>query len=300
MRKKEKGMRKIIALFAVLILMVACVEQTAAEESEEVIAKIKDKKITISNFNKIIGYFDSERQKMIEKNPHLKETILRQLVQSTVIADLAKNQGFDKKPEIIEQLDFFKDNFLANEFLKRQVAEKVTIPEEDMKAYYDDNQEEFKTPEMVRVRHILVRVEPSASEEDKKKAKEKAEDILKKIKEGEDFAELASGLSDDPGSKANGGDLGFISRGRTVKPFEDAAFALKPGEVSGVVETQFGFHIIKVEERKEAGTQSYENAKERIRQKLSQDRSRTAVTEFIDKAMKEAEVELHPELLMKK
>lgn len=297
MNKGGVSMRKFLWFLGSMLLAVILIHGKASAQNDNIVAKIGEKKITVSDLNRIIGYFDSERQKILEKNPQLRETVLRQLLQSMVIVQLAKSKGFDSIPEVKEQLNFFSDNFLANEFLKREVAQKVTIPEKDLKSYYDTHTNEFKTPEMIKARHILVKIDPAASEEDKKKAREKAEDILKKIKGGEDFAGLAADLSDDPGSKAKGGDLGFFPRGRMVKPFEDAAFSLKTGELSGIVETQFGFHIIKVEERKEPATEPFEAVKESIRQKLLQDSVKTKVTEFIDNAMKDAKVEVFPEAL---
>ena len=126
---------------------------------------------------------------------------------------------------------------------------------------------------------------------------EQANDILKKIKAGEEFEKLQIELSDDPGSKSKGGDLGFFPRGRMLKQFEDAAFSLKPGETSGIVETQFGYHIIKLEEKKDASTEPYDAVKDKISQKLIQERVKTTVTEFLDKVMKDAKVEMHPEVL---
>jgi parvulin-like peptidyl-prolyl isomerase len=177
------------------------------------------------------------------------------------------------------------------------VLGKISIPEEDVKKYYDSHKDEFKTPEMVRVRHILIRVDESATEKDKKAAKKKAEGILKKIKSGADFAKLAAEVSEDPGSKQNGGELGFFPRGRMVKSFEDAAFALKTGEVSGLVKTRYGYHIIKLEEKKAAGIQPFEDVKESIRQKLTQDQSKAKVVAFVEQAMKDAKAEIHPEAL---
>jgi peptidyl-prolyl cis-trans isomerase C len=266
-------------------------------KDDDVVAKIGDRKITISEFNKMLGYLDSEKQKVIEKNPQLKENILQQYIQGIVISKLAKKKGFDKNPELKEQLELLKDNIIAIEYLKKEVTNKVEVSEEDVKAYYESHKDEFKTPEMVRSRHILIKTDPSASDNDKKKAKEKAEEILKKIKAGEDFAKLASDVSDDTGSKPKGGELGFFPKGRMVKSFEDAAFSLKPGEVSGIVETQFGYHIIKVEEKKEPGMEPFDTAKEKIKQKLLQERTKTKVTEFIEKAMKEANIEVHTEIL---
>jgi len=289
-------MRKCLWILGSFFLMMFIQADVFAQDNA-VVAKIGERKITLSDFKRVTDYFDAERQKMLETNPQLKETVLRQFIQSIVISDLAKQKGFDRNPAVKEQLQFFSDNFLANEYLKQEIAQKITVSDDELKSYYDSHKDEFKTQEMVKARHILVRVENSASDDEKKKAKDKAEMYLKKIKDGEDFAKLASDFSDDPGSKAKGGDLGFFPRGRMVKPFEDAAFSLKPGETSGIVETQFGFHIIKVEDRKDSSVESFDVVKERLKQKLSQDRTRKELTDFIDKAMKDSKTEIYPEVL---
>ena len=290
-------MRKYFGIIVSLLLVMVFIHGNVSAKDDDVVAKIGDRKITISEFNKMLGYLDSEKQKVIEKNPQLKENILQQYIQGIVISKLAKKKGFDKNPELKEQLELLKDNIIAIEYLKKEVTNKVEVSEEDVKAYYESHKDEFKTPEMVRSRHILIKTDPSASDNDKKKAKEKAEEILKKIKAGEDFAKLASDVSDDTGSKPKGGELGFFPKGRMVKSFEDAAFSLKPGEVSGIVETQFGYHIIKVEEKKEPGMEPFDTAKEKIKQKLLQERTKAKVTEFLEKAMKEANIEVHTEIL---
>ena len=257
-------------------LLVALCSPVHADQDNKILAKVGDRK-------------------MIEQNPQLRDSILRQVVQSMVLADLAKKAGYDKRPEVVEQMDLFKENFLANEYLKKEIVGKMSVPEADMKAYYDAHEEEFQIPEMVRASHILVKVDQNASEEDKKKAKEKAEDILKRIRAGEDFAKLASEMSDDTMTKTKGGDLGFFPKGRMIKPFEDAAFDLKAGEVSGIVESPFGYHIIKVEERKEAALEPYDAAKDQIKQKILQDRVKTEVSAFMDKALKDAGAEIYSE-----
>ena len=289
-------MRKCLWILGSFFLMMFIQANVFAQDNA-VVAKIGERKITLSDFNRVTDYFDAERQKMLETNPQLKETVLRQFIQSIVISDLAKQKGFDRNPAIKEQLQFFSDNFLANEYLKQEIAQKVTVSDDELKSYYDSHKDEFKTQDMVKARHILVRVDNSASDDEKKKAKERTELYLKKIKDGEDFAKLASDFSDDPGSKAKGGDLDFFPRGRMVKPFEDAAFSLKPGQTSGIVETQFGFHIIKVEDRKDSSVESFDVVKERLKQKLSQDRTRKELTDFIDKAMKDSKTEIYPDVL---
>jgi len=290
-------MYRILQAVLLVITLGMFIQGNAFAKDDDVVAKIGNKKITVTEFNKLISYFDADRQKMIESNPQMKETILTQLVQSMVVSDIAKKKGFDKKPEIKQQLEFFSDSFVATEYLKREVTQKISVPDSEVKQYYDAHQDEFKTPEMVKAKHILIRVAPGASEEDKKKAMGKAEDILKQIKGGAEFEKLAGEVSEDPGSKTKGGDLGFFAKGRMVKPFEDAAFALKPGELSGVVETQFGYHIIKVDETKEPSIEPFDKVKEKINQKLVQEKTRAKVTTFIEKSMKEAGAEIHPELL---
>jgi len=290
-------MRKYFGIILSLLLVMVFIHSNVSAKDDDVVAKVGDRKITISEFNKMIGYLDSEKKKLIEKNPQLKENLLQQYIQGIVISKLAKKKGFDKNPELKEQLEMITDNYIAIEYLKKEVTNKLAVSEEDIKAYYESHKDEFKTPEMLNSRHILIKTDPSASDKDKKKAKEKAEEILKKIKAGEDFAKLASDVSDDTVTKTKGGELGFFPKGRMVKPFEDAVFALKPGEVSGIVESQFGYHIIKVEEKKESGIEPFDTAKEKIKQKLLQERAKTKATEFIEKAMKEANIEIHPEIL---
>jgi len=290
-------MFRYVALIAVLLCSMACLIPGVASAEDEVLAEFGDRKITISYFNKTLGYLDSQKQQMIKQNPQLKEQWLHQLVQSLVIADLAKKAGYEKKADIIEKLDFFNNSFFATEYLKREIVDKITISEAETKSYYDDHKDEFKTPETVHVKHILIKADAGDSEEDRQKAKEKAEDILKKIRAGEDFEKLASEFSDDTTTKPKGGDIGFVTRGRLVRSFEDAAFSLKTGEVSDVVETQFGYHIIKAEEKKEAGIESYDALKERIKQNLLQERIQSEISTFIEKASKDAGVKFYTDLL---
>jgi peptidyl-prolyl cis-trans isomerase D len=169
-----------------------------------------------------------------------------------------------------------KESFKKQESLKIKYVKlspdhymgEVEVTDEEARSYYDDNLGEFRREERVKARHILIKVPDKPAESDWEKARAEAESLLKKIKEGADFAELAKEFSQDPGSKGKGGELGFFSRGQMVKPFEDAAFALEPGEVSEPVRTKFGYHIIKVEEKQEAGRDSFDSVKGKIVEKL--------------------------------
>jgi peptidyl-prolyl cis-trans isomerase D len=155
----------------------------------------------------------------------------------------------------------------------KDFAAQVEVPDKDVSEYYDLHKDDkFTEPEQVRARHILVKVAADAKPEAKAAAKKKAEDLLAKVKAGGDFAALAKKNSDDPGSAAQGGDLGFFRHGAMTPNFEAAAFALAPGSVSDVVETPFGFHVIKVEEKKEAGTKAIDAAHDEIVQTLRAER----------------------------
>lgn len=146
---------------------------------------------------------------------------------------------------------------------------QMTADAEEIKKFYGDHQAEMSAPEQRHAAHILIAVSQAASEADKKAAKDKAEAILKEVKQApEKFAELAKKNSADPGSAAKGGDLGFFGRGMMVKPFDDAVFSLKAGEISGVVQSDFGFHIIRLLEVREAKVPPLEEVKNSIAQKI--------------------------------
>ncbi len=142
--------------------------------------------------------------------------------------------------------------------------DQVKISEDQLKDYYEDNLDTFKEKKQVKARHILFMLAENASAEDEEKIRQKATSVLKQVRAGADFAELAKKNTEDPSGKENGGDLGYFSQGQMVKPFEDAAFKLKKDEISDLVRTAFGYHIIKVEDVKEAETKSLEEARGQI------------------------------------
>ena len=157
------------------------------------------------------------------------------------------------KVTINDYRERLKEQMIISKVINYEVKSNIHIEENEIKKYYEEHRDEFKTPEEVRVRHMVFMY----SEEERDSSKEevirkKAADILNKIREGEDFAKLASIYSEDLSAKS-GGDLGYFSRGKMIKDFEDAAFILKKGEVSDVIRTPYGFHIIKCDDKKEAG-----------------------------------------------
>ncbi len=178
----------------------------------------------------------------------------------------------------------------ARKYLE-SLAGEVEVSDAEIHAFYTENPDKFRVPEVVRARHILIKMDAAASEQRKREAHEQIEAILAQAREGADFAQLASEHSQDS-TASQGGDLGHFPRGRMVKPFEEAAFALQPGELSGVVETPFGLHIIKLEERHEPRTLLETDARDRIRDYLAAAKSKQAVTSRIEALRSSADIEI--------
>lgn len=148
---------------------------------------------------------------------------------------------------------------------------QAQVTDEQLAHYYDAHREDFRREAQVHARHILFRLSPQASSEEETRIRAQAEEVLLRVQAGEDFTTLASTFSDDPGPAQQGGDLGFFKRGAMVKAFEDAAFALQPGEVSGPVRTDFGYHLIKLEEVQEAGYTPLASVQEQLRERLTRE-----------------------------
>ena len=197
-----------------------------------------------------------------------------------------KNSGLDEK----ELKELTRKDIIINNLVEREIASKITISEKDAEKFYNENLSKFKQEESVKASHILVGVDAKAGEEDKKKARAKADDLLKKIKAGEDFAALAKANSTCP-SSAQGGDLGYFGKGQMVPAFEKAAFGLKPGEVSDVVETQFGYHIIKLTEKKNGETAKFEDVKVKIQEYLKNQKIQQSVADYLNELKGKMKVE---------
>jgi len=200
-------------------------------------------------------------------------------------------QSFDEvKEQILKGMTYQK-------VVEAQWAGKINITEEDAKKYYDENPTQFEGQEQVRASHILITPDITDPNNDpnqaKAQAKTKIEDLLKQIQDGADFAELAKANSACP-SAAQGGDLNFFPRGKMAAPFEKAAFELEQGKVSDIVETQFGYHIIKVTDRREGSTTSFEQARDNIIQQLTQQKQSELANKYIESLKAAADIVYPP------
>ena len=172
-----------------------------------------------------------------------------------------------------------------------EVASKIAVQDADVDAFYKSNLERFKQGDSVHAAHILFAISPQATPEQKAEAKAKATAALKEIKGGADFAVIAKSQSQDPGSAQNGGDLGFFPKGQMTPAFEEAAFKLKPGSVSGIVETPFGFHIIKVIEKRGARTAPFVEVSGQIKDFLTQGQREQKLEAFVEQLKSKGKIE---------
>ena len=169
------------------------------------------------------------------------------------------------------------------------VYPKAMVSEKESRIFFENNPQYFQKPEEVKASHILIQVAPNAGDEEKLASRKKIEEVQIKIEAGDDFAELARQYSEGP-SNVNGGDLGYFDRKKMVKPFSDAAFALKPGEVSDIVETRFGFHLIKVYDKKAKSAYVFEDIKDRLREILRQQKIQDETVHYLEELRKTADV----------
>ncbi len=209
--------------------------------------------------------------------------LLRALVREEILAQEADKVKLSEEPAIKERLEELRRQVVIEELLKRNVASRVQIGDADLHRAYDENTEMF-TIEEVGASHIMV------------KTQAEAEAIRLELLAGKDFAELARATSQDTGSAAKGGDLGMLGRGQTAPEFEEAAFALKEGEISQVVKTEFGYHIIKGGKHTRV-TRPFEEVKDQLRQMLMQRKQREALLAYMGELEKAAKTEIYEDRL---
>jgi len=231
-----------LAVIIPLLLMVGA----QAEELNPVVGRAGDFVLREADIDRLIGNQLPEVQRSLREDPAQRTNLVRQILLTETVAAKARSEGFDRKPEVREQVSYLIDQYLAQEYIGKVVAADVSVPEQELKKYYQEHEKDFLLPGSVKARHIFIDAPKDAAPEVKIKARAKAEEVLAQIRKGDDFSKLAKEFSLDTETSANGGELGWISPGKTnSEEFEKALFALKAGETGDIVETPFGFHIIR-------------------------------------------------------
>ena len=247
---------KLIAVAAFVALTGMVLPALAEDAKDPVIARIDGTEVTQSDLNLAIDNLDPQLAQLPDEQKKL--AALSTVIDAKLIAGKARAEKMDDTEEFKNRLEFILDRELHNAFFKKHVVD--TITDADVKARYDKEVAALPPVEEVRARHILVKTE------------EEARTIIKELGEGKDFAELAKAKSTDP-NKSDGGDLGFFKKGMMVPEFETAAFAMNKGDVSKEpVKTQFGFHVIKLEDKRNAPPPEFDQVKDQVRQIVLRDK----------------------------
>ena len=187
-------------------------------------------------------------------------------------------------------------NSLVQKYVSKEFTDKVDVTDKEIQDYYQKNIDLFKQPFQMRVSHISIQSDPKDGDSHKKELRGKAEKILKNLKDDKDFADLAREYSDGP-TKNKGGDLGYLRKGQLEKQFESKIFALKKGEITDVIETEYGFHIFKVTDIKPETILAYENVKEKVKKFLVDEKTKQEADEYARKLREKTDVKiLLPEL----
>lgn len=322
-------MRNRVAIIGMVALMTWVVCSAAAEQVfEEIIVRVNNDIITKSEYEKSRELIRRELQKSL-KGAELENAaaqqekdLLKTMIEDQLMVQKAADLSLTADTEVIKYLDRirreqnvpdmetlekmmlqqgidpveFKQNIknysLKNQLLGREVYSRLQISTEEISKYYEAHKQEFDRPEEVRIREILISTEKKDPSEIPALEK-KAQEVLQKARSGEKFDELATKNSDGSTAK-EGGDLGFFPRGQMVKEIEEAAFKLRRGQVSDILKTKFGFVIIKVEEKHEAGIQKMEVVMNDIRDQIMGTKAQPAIREYLVKLRKQSFIEVKP------
>ncbi len=271
---------------AITLSSVSCKQKEGVKggSSGPVLAKINDTEITLDDFNERLKEYPSVAHggtvDIETKKGFLDNLIVRELLYQESI-----RTGLDKEKETADILEEMKKRILVEKFFKKELEENIKISEEELRKYYDEHPDEAKAPVEVRASHILL------------KTREEAESALKKLKAGSKFEELAKTSSIDTGSKVRGGDLGFFHSGVMVPEFEEAALKLKKGETSGIVETRFGFHIIKITDKRTGKEKSFDEAKMELEQNILKKKKKEKFDSLVAGLKSKASITIKEDLL---
>ena len=219
---------------------------------DRVLVKVSNRVITLKEFKSRIAKMPSYYRDVVEKN---KKRYLDETIMETLLYEEAVRTGADRDKEVREVIADAKKKIVMAKYVKSEVEDNVKVTDAETKQYYEYNKDKFKTPELRRASHILV-----ATEKD-------AQDILDALSKGASFEELAKTRSMDA-TASRGGDIGYFKQGQLVPDFENVCLKLNIGQTSGIVHTRFGYHIIKLTDKKESVAESYDKAKRAIEEDL--------------------------------
>jgi len=323
----QARLEKYFGVFVVLLTLIMTPLSTLAEEtwrSEGYVAMVNGSVITKEDFNRAMKHVEqrlanTEKDLGVPRLSEIKKEALEKLINRELLYQKSQKDGFKvTSAEVDDQMSRIRRRYSSEDEFKRSLgymgftekniayqirrgmgiqrfvdhnfARQAAVPEREIKAFYKSHPDYFKQPEQVRASHILIKVDPDANDSQKTEARSKIEMIRQMLEEGEDFAVLARAYSEGP-SNANDGDIGYFRRGEKAMPFEMAAFGLEPGGVSGIVETDIGFHLIKIVDKKSKTSTGYRKARDKIARYLKQKQAQKLANEYAESMKRSATVE---------
>jgi peptidyl-prolyl cis-trans isomerase C len=260
-------------------------ESGAKKEGQKgmVLAEVNGVAITDNDFYKEQESLPPYLKPMTE-TPDGKKEMLDTMVVRELIMQQAKKDGIDKSPAVTAKLEDLKKRVIVEAFLKKKVEESANVSDTELQAFYKKNQDKFKTGDQIRASHILMKSEAEAKE------------VEKQLRGGAKFEDLAKSHSID-GAASKGGDLGWFGKGSMLPDFEKVAFGLKEGETSGIVKTKFGYHIIKLTGKRQAGVRSFDEVKEQIRAAIVPEKQQETFKKLKEELKKNAKIDIKADRL---
>lgn len=246
---------------------------------ETILASFSGQTITLGEFNQLWEEVPEDYKLQLDKS-----MVLDQMISEKLLIQEAKNIGLEEDNDVLEQIKKITEQILVQVLIEREILDKIKINDEEILEYYEQNKDSFTEKEQVYLYNIILETE------------EEAQDVLEQLKAGGDFIEIAKEKSTGP-SAAQGGDLGYLAKGTIILEIEEVVFALELEELSEVIKTDFGFHILKITEKKPKSVTALEEAKEDIIDILLPDKQKVAFENLIDELKSKSEIEINEEAL---
>jgi len=272
------------------------VKTAEAVDDSKVIAVVGQSSITVKDFNNIMERIPPFNRKRYATTEGKKE-LLDKLVEEELFYQEALRKGLDKDEEFVDRIQQIRRGILATMVKKDLYEADVEVPEEELKTYYDQNQDKFMTPEMVKVKLIMIRVKRNATEQEIAEAEGKAKQAQAALKAGTSWETVVEKYSEDRASKKKAGLLPKVRKGLRGEEFDAVAFNMKPGEISDVFRDKRGFNIIQFLEKEDAKLKEFEEVSKTIERRLKQDKIKTNMENQMGDLRSKTSVTVHEEVL---
>lgn len=267
-----------------LLTLAGCGSKERAKSGQE-IARVNGTVITDSEMSREVANLPPYLKNIAESDQGKRELLDTMVVREIILQQAEKN-GLAKSKEVQEKVDELRKKVIVEAFLKKKIEERAVVSDADLQQFYEKNKDKLKTGEQIRASHILVKTE------------KESQDILAQLKGGGNFEDLAKKHSID-GAASRGGDLGWFAKGTMVPEFEKAALSLQEGTTSGVVKTQFGYHIIKLTGKRPAGVAQFTEVKEQLKGAILSEKQGDIFKQLKEDLKKNAKVQIKEDALKK-